>query len=68
MLAIAVVIVLRRRSVVLTRSHLKVIAVGKYEHGKEVVVIRCCCLSLERMEAIGRNQAGGGRFVKARRQ
>jgi len=38
MLAIAVVIVLRRRSIVLTRSRWKVIVVGKYEHGKEVAV------------------------------
>jgi len=67
MLAIAV-IVLRRRSVVLTRSLWKVVVVGKYEHGKEVVVIRCRCLSLEGMEAVGREQAAGGRCAKARRQ
>ena len=59
MLAIAVVIVLRRRSVVLPRSRWKVIVVGRYQHGKEVIVIWCRYLSLEGMEAVGRKQAGG---------
>ncbi|KAG0636799.1 hypothetical protein HOY80DRAFT_1138804 [Tuber brumale] len=67
MLAIAIVIVLCRRSVVLTRSSWKVITcgrrkmvlvVGKYEHPVEATSMGKSCSSLEIMEAIGRKPAG----------
>jgi len=67
MLAIAIVIVLRRRSVVLTHSHWKVITcnrrktvlvVGEYERPVEDTSMGKSCSSLEIMEAIGRKPAG----------
>ncbi|KAG0124860.1 hypothetical protein HOY82DRAFT_633094, partial [Tuber indicum] len=64
-------------SALLTRSHWKVITysrrrkvivIGKYEHGKEIVIILCRCLSLESMEAIGWKQGRSSICVKGRKQ
>ncbi|KAG0131751.1 hypothetical protein HOY82DRAFT_559597 [Tuber indicum] len=66
-LAITIVIVLRRCSVVLTRSRWKVITcsrrkmvlvVGKYERPVEATSMGKSCSSLEIMEAIGTKPAG----------
>ncbi|KAG0633401.1 hypothetical protein HOY80DRAFT_991777 [Tuber brumale] len=60
MLAIAIVIVLRRRSVeVITCSCQKmVLVVGEYERPVEAKSVGKSCSSLEIMEAIGRKPAG----------
>ncbi|KAG0124360.1 hypothetical protein HOY82DRAFT_634237 [Tuber indicum] len=77
MLAIAIIIiVLRRRSVVLTRSRKvitcsrqKIVLVfGKYECPVEAMSMEKGCSSLEIMETIGRKEAGSIRCMKARKQ
>ncbi|KAG0136922.1 hypothetical protein HOY82DRAFT_548442 [Tuber indicum] len=64
---LAIVIVLRRRSVVLTRSRWEaitcsrqkmVLVVGEYERPVEAKSVGKCCSSLEIMEAIGRKPDG----------